>query len=329
MKQFESGFTRGLVVAALCLTAGIAEPGRAEETARGTGKVTDLSAFRAAPDAGVAVTGAPSGESSDALSPEPAAGRAALAQPGCTICLGGTGSTQWNGASGSFHVDTITNNRSSGTSGSLDLRVALSSSFPVYGQTLTYYSFSDPIALNPLAAGYMYNNVNSGTVTYYGSSIPSGLYWALLYLREYQGGGVYQYLDWIVMSGQVSCNGSGCSVVSPCTEDAYTMCLVNGRYKVTSHWKNQYAGGAMATLFKAKLTDTTGAFWIADANTYEYLIRFNTATNNGRAWISIPTFTDVEFWVDVTDTVNQQYKEYHSNPGNQTLIYDPYYFVYP
>jgi hypothetical protein len=131
------------------------------------------------------------------------------------------------------------------------------------------------------------------------------------------------------MPNKVSCNGSGCSVVSACTEDTYTMCLVNGRYQVTSHWKNQYAGGAMATLSKAKLTDTTGAFWIADANTYEYLIRFNTATNNGRAWIAIPTFTDVEFWVEVTDTVNQQYKEYHSNPGNQTLIYDPYFFVYP
>ncbi len=123
-------------------------------------------------------------------------------------------------------------------------------------------------------------------------------------------------------------------VVSPssaigCTADAYTLCLVSGRYRVTSHWKNQYAGGAVANLSKAQLTDTTGAFWIADASTYEYLIRFNTATNNGRAWIAIPTFTDVEFWVAVTDTVNGQYKEYHSNPGNQTLIYDPSYFVYP
>ncbi len=114
-----------------------------------------------------------------------------------------------------------------------------------------------------------------------------------------------------------------------CNEDAYTMCLVGGRYKVTSHWKNQYAGGAVANLAKTRLTDTTGAFWTADANTYEYLIRFNTSTNNGRAWIAIPTFTDVEFWVAVTDTVNGQYKEYHSNPGNQSLIYDPSYFVYP
>lgn len=136
MKQFESVFTRGLVVAALCLTAGIAEPGRAQETAHGTGKVVDTSAFRVAPDAGVVVTGALSGESSDALAPEAAAGRAALAQPGCTICLGGTGSIQWTGSSGSFHVDSITNNRSSGTSGSLDLSVVLTSSAPVYGQTI-------------------------------------------------------------------------------------------------------------------------------------------------------------------------------------------------
>jgi hypothetical protein len=326
MKQFESVFSIGLVV--VCLTAGIAESVRAEEVTNGTGKNVDSSAFRAAPDAGVAVMGASAGETTESRSPERAAGRVALAQPGCTVCLGGTGSIQWNGASGSFHVDSISNNGSF-TSGSLDLRVALSSSFPVYGQPLTYYSFSDFISLNPLAAGYMYSNVNSGTVNYYGSSMPAGLYWALLYLREYQGGGVYAYKDWIVMNGMVSCNGSGCSVVSGCTEDAFTMCLVNGRYRVTSHWKNQYAGGATATLSKAKLTDLTGAFWIADANTYEYLIRFNTATNNGRIWVAIPTFTDVEFWVAVTDTVGGQSKEYHSLPGNQTLIYDPLFFIYP
>ena len=116
---------------------------------------------------------------------------------------------------------------------------------------------------------------------------------------------------------------------STCVENATTMCLVGGRYQVRSHWKNQYAGGAMSTLSKAKLTDVTGAFWIADASTYEYLIRFNTATNNGRIWIAIPTFTDVEFWIDVTDTQTGQSNEYHSAAGNRTLLYDPTTFVYP
>ncbi|HQR45889.1 MAG TPA: hypothetical protein PLB02_05885 [Thermoanaerobaculia bacterium] len=73
----------------------------------------------------------------------------------------------------------------------------------------------------------------------------------------------------------------------------------------------------------------TAAFWLSDANTYEYLIRINTATDNGKAWIDIPTFTDVEFWIAVTDTVRGQYFEYHSPAGNRTLIYDPSFFVYP
>lgn len=114
-----------------------------------------------------------------------------------------------------------------------------------------------------------------------------------------------------------------------CTQDAFTACLIGGRYKVTSHWQNQYAGGQLSTLSAARLTDATAAFWLSDANTYEYLIRINTATDNGKAWIAIPTFTDVEFWIEVTDTTSGQYYEYHSLPGNRTLIYDPYFFVYP
>ncbi|HQR47032.1 MAG TPA: PKD domain-containing protein [Thermoanaerobaculia bacterium] len=114
-----------------------------------------------------------------------------------------------------------------------------------------------------------------------------------------------------------------------CTPDLYRMCMIGGRYRVTSHWKNQYAGGAEANLSKASLTDATGAFWLTDPAVYEYLIRLNTATDNGRVWVAIPTFTDVEFWIAVFDTQNGQYKEYHSPAGNRTLLYDPFFFVYP
>ena len=68
-------------------------------------------------------------------------------------------------------------------------------------------------------------------------------------------------------------------------------------------------------LEKTKLTDVTGAFWIADANTYEFMIRVNTATDNGRAWMSILTFTDVEFWVAVTDVTNGQIEGVPQRPG--------------
>lgn len=85
----------------------------------------------------------------------------------------------------------------------------------------------------------------------------------------------------------------------------------------------------MATLQKTTLTDATGAFWVSDSSTYENLIRIQTGTGDGHAWIAIPTFTDVEFWVLVEDRVNSQSKTYHSIPGNRTLIYDPAFFVYP
>jgi hypothetical protein len=119
------------------------------------------------------------------------------------------------------------------------------------------------------------------------------------------------------------------SLATACTPDAFTACLIGSRYRVTSHWRNQYAGSQVSTLSAAPLTDATAAFWLTSADIYEYLIRINTATDNGRAWISIPTFTDVEFWIAVQDTVNGQYYEYHSAPGNRTMIYDPYFFVYP
>jgi hypothetical protein len=250
-----------------------------------------------------------------------------LDQPQCTICLEGSASATWTGSTGSFEVDHVTNWRST-TTGPMDLRVVLTSTLPVWGQTITYRSFSDVLSLNPLSVGYQYNNVASGDVTFYGSTIPAGTYYQLLYLRENVGGS-WGYVDWILFPKLVTCNGTGCTTVASCSEDLDTMCLIGGRYRVTSIWKNQYAGGTISTLHKATLTSATGAFWLSDSNTYEYLIRINTATDNGRAWIAIPTFTDVEFWILVEDLVGGQAKTYHSLPGNRTLIYDPSFFVYP
>lgn len=250
-----------------------------------------------------------------------------LNQPQCTICLTGSTTVQWVGSLGSFQVDHVENHMGTYT-GSMDLRIILVSILPVWGNTISYWSFSDPYSLLPLPAGYEYNNVNSGTVNFYPASIPAGTYWALLYLRQYVGGTWY-YQDWITYNNKVSCNGVSCTTLPSCVENSATMCLLGGRYRVTSQWKNQYAGGVVSTLNKTTLTSATGAFWLSDSNTYEYLIRINTATDNGRAWIAIPTFTDVEFWILVEDLYNGQSKTYHSLPGNRTLIYDPSFFVYP
>lgn len=337
VKQLQAVSSWGLAALALCLTAGLAEPARAEgvqETTHGIGKpAAEAGALRVAPDSrGTVVSGVPGRLTAD-LPPGGAgkSGRTTLDQPGCTICLGTPASVTWTGPSGSFHVANLANNRSLGFSGALEMKAVVSSAQPVFGQTINSIDFSATESFSALQAGYQYTPVDSGTVAFYGSSIPAGQYWLLLLAREYVTGTWY-YTDFVLMDKKVSCTGSACSVINPpssCVEDANTMCLVGGRYRATGRWKNQYAGGAQANLSKAKLTDVTGAFWIADASTYEFVVRINTATNNGRAWISILTFTDVEFWVAVTDVTNGQTKEYHSDPGNRTLLYDPSFFVYP
>jgi len=310
----------------------VATPAFAEE-AHGTGHASGsgLVALPPAPRP-EAVAETPGRLETAAPAPAVQAVRTPLAQPQCTICLGGAASVSWTGASGSFHVDSVSNYRSSGYSGPLDLKMVVTATQPVWGQTISTFAFSAPVSLSPLQAGYMYSGVNSGTLPFYGSAIPAGQYFLLLFMRENVSGTFY-YVDWIQMSSKVACDGvTGCTTIQTppsCTEDAYTMCLAGGRYRVTGRWKNQYAGGAQANLSKAKLTDVTGAFWIQDANTYEFMIRISTGTDNGRAWISILTFTDVEFWVAVADVTNGQSFEYHSPAGNRTLIFDPSYFVYP
>ncbi len=253
-----------------------------------------------------------------------------LAQPLCSVCLTGSAAVTWGGAYGSFHVDHVVNGRSTATA-PLQLQVILSATPPVWGQTISYYSFSGVVSLAALGAGMEYDNVNSGSVYIYGGTIPAGTYFQLLWVTE-SGAGTGSYDDFLVFPTKVSCDGMSCAtttLTASCVEDATTMCLVGGRYRITSHWQDQYAGGAVSTLNKATLTGSTGAFWLSDPNSYEYLIRISTDTPNGRAWISIPTFTDVEFWVLVEDLFNGQSQTYHSPPGNRTLIYDPYFFVYP
>jgi hypothetical protein len=224
-------------------------------------------------------------------------------------------------STGYFTADRVSNHRSSGTSGTLRLELWATTGSPASGSVSGYRLAID--TLGQLQAGYYFTNINSGTFSY--TQPATGCYYISLLLTEFDGSG-YPYIDYVVFPNLVSFQGGSCS---GCTEDAYTMCLVGGRYRVTGRWKNQYAGGAQANLSKTKLTDVTGAFWIADANTYEFMIRVNTATDNGKAWMAILTFTDVEFWVAVTDVTNGQSKEYHSDPGNRTLIFDPSTFVYP
>jgi PKD repeat protein len=204
---------------------------------------------------------------------------------------------------------------STSPSGPPTVNFTFSPSTPVTGQAV---QFTDTSTGSPTSWSWNFGDGGTSTVQNPTHTFGTGAY--QVSLTASNAGGSNTKTQTVVVS-----YGGG----TVCTSDAYTLCLLGGRYKITSYWENQYAGGAISTLYKTSLTGATGAFWLSDSNTYEYLIRINTATDNGRAWIAIPTFTDVEFWITVEDLTNGQSKTYHSLPGNRTLIYDPYFFVYP
>ncbi len=316
-------------------------PARTNGSGTGFGRAADADPSRAlpavstrmAPDfvsaPGSALQGARSEETSSPWTGS--SPRTPLAQTGCTICLTGVGSVAWNGTTGSFHVDGISNYRASGTSGTLDLRVALWPTAPVFGSNVAYYTFSDVRSFSALAAGYHYAPVDSGTVNYYPRAIPAGTYYAFLYLREFQSGTLWYYEDFVIMNNKVTCDGASCSTIATCVEDAYTMCLGSGRYKVTSSWQNQYSHDTVRTpLQKTTFTDVVGSFWM-DSGAYQYFVSVNPATSglNGYTWVAINTFSGVEFWIDVTDTVTGLHKTYHNPPENKTLVEDRSFFPYP
>ena len=257
--------------------------------------------------------------------------RSPLYQSQCSICLSGTNSIQWSGGSATLTTPQINNNQGSGTSGSLRVVYIVSSTYPVWGSSLNGYQFSGYENFSPLPAGYYYSPVTSGSLACYQASIPAGTYYLLVELQEYTTSG-WVYDDFGVDSKQVSCNGfSGCTAIAACVEDAHTMCLGSGRYKVTSSWQNQYTHDTVRTpLQKTRFTDVVGSFWI-DAGAYQYFVSVNPATSglNGYTWVAINTFSGVEFWIDVTDTATGLHQTYHNPPENKTLVEDRWFFPYP
>ena len=98
-----------------------------------------------------------------------------------------------------------------------------------------------------------------------------------------------------------------------CTEDATSMCLNNGRFKVTADWRSAQGSGKGTAV---KLTGDSGYFWFFSANNVELIVKaLNACSFNNRYWVFTGGLTNVEVTVTVTDTNNGTVKTY-VNPLN-------------
>ena len=110
-----------------------------------------------------------------------------------------------------------------------------------------------------------------------------------------------------------------------CTPSSDTVCLLDGRFKVAVHFRDQRSGKTgLGQVLPFPNTGQSGAFWFFRNTNPELLVKMVDATTlpeNPAFWVFYGSLTDVEYWLDVTDTRgdadpgNDVVKEYHNLPG--------------
>jgi len=111
-------------------------------------------------------------------------------------------------------------------------------------------------------------------------------------------------------------------VAPGCVAAVNTLCLNNGRFKVTVAWRvpsqgTSGAGNAVA------LTGDTGYFWFFSANNVELIVKVvdGRALNN-RFWVFFGALSNVEYTITVTDTLTGSVKTYSNSSGDLTSASD-------
>jgi hypothetical protein len=94
-----------------------------------------------------------------------------------------------------------------------------------------------------------------------------------------------------------------------CMEDANTLCLNAGRFKVTATYDGGNAGAGHAQV--VPLTDDTGYLWFFDASNVEAVVKvLNGCDDDGYYWVFAGGLTDVKVVLNVTDTFTGAVRRY-------------------
>jgi hypothetical protein len=122
------------------------------------------------------------------------------------------------------------------------------------------------------------------------------------------------------------------SLQAGCLSDATSLCLGNGRFKVTAVFRVPSAPPTPPTNQTALATpiaSDSGAFTFFSANNLELLVKVvNGNAFNGRYWVFIGSASNVEYTVTVTDTSNGAVKTYFNPQGTLASYADANAFVF-
>jgi streptogramin lyase len=103
----------------------------------------------------------------------------------------------------------------------------------------------------------------------------------------------------------------------PCGVSPTTLCLGNGRFRITANWQSPTASGQGTPVL---LTGDTGYFWFFNASNVEIVVKvLDACTLNAHKWVFAGGLTNVEVTLTVTDTQTGAVKTY-INPANTAFL---------
>jgi lysophospholipase L1-like esterase len=106
-----------------------------------------------------------------------------------------------------------------------------------------------------------------------------------------------------------------------CTPSATQICLNNNRFSVRVRWTDPQGltGAGQAT----KLTADTGYFWFFSESNIELMLKVLDGRGlNGHFWVFFGSLSNVQFTVNVTDTVTNETVLYQNPPGHMASVAD-------
>jgi hypothetical protein len=116
-----------------------------------------------------------------------------------------------------------------------------------------------------------------------------------------------------------------CNTVGPqtCVANATTLCLNNGRFKVTAIFSAPSLNITNAPAQAVPLTSDTGYFWFFSASNVELVLKaVDGRTFNGFFWVFYGALSDVEYHITVTDTTTGAVKPYNNTAGHLASVAD-------
>lgn len=97
----------------------------------------------------------------------------------------------------------------------------------------------------------------------------------------------------------------------PCTPDAQSLCLSNGRFKVQAAWQTSTSSGNGTAI---PGSSDTGQFWFFSSSNVEMVVKvLNGCGINNNYWVFAGGLTNVKVTMTVTDMANATFKTYINN----------------